>query len=113
MKRAATPRDIDTLLLGPTPRSEAEAAKLRWKRRERSAKKMELTADRVEQAALLFGRLVEATAAGRAVVPAAEGAGRPPAPDATPAERVRASALAHAAWVNAGCPLIPPASSAA
>lgn len=103
--------DIDTLLLGPTPRSEAAAAAARWRRRERSAKKMELTADRAEQAAVLYARLREAVAAGRAAMPTegdapgGEGCdgGGGGGDGATPAQKARASAVAHAAWVNAGC----------
>ena len=49
--------ETDAVLLGSTPRSEAAAAAARWRRRERSAKRMELTADRIEQAAALFERL--------------------------------------------------------
>jgi hypothetical protein len=98
---------IDTLLLGPTPRSEAAAAAARWRRRERSAKKMELTADRAEQAAVLYGRLREAVAAGRASMPTEEDAqgseGGGGGGGATPAQKARASAFAHAAWINAGC----------
>jgi hypothetical protein len=98
---------IDTLLLGPTPRSEAAAAAARWRRRERSAKKMELTADRAEQAAVLYGRLREAVAAGRASMPTEEDAqgseGGGGGGGATPAQKARASAVAHAAWINAGC----------
>ena len=108
--RRGVVEDIDTLLLGPTPRSEAAAAAARWRRRERSAKKMELTADRAEQAAVLYGRLAEAVAAGRASMPIegdARGGERGDGGDggdgATPAQKARASAVAHAAWINAGC----------
>ena len=52
-----------------------------------------------------------AVAVGRAWVPTgAYSAGHLQA-DATPAERARASAVAHAAWVNAGCPVEFPSAS--
>lgn len=104
--------ETDAVLLGDTPRSEAAAAAARWRRRERSAKRMELTADRIEQAAALFERLQLAVAVGRAWVPTgADSAAGHLQADATPAERARASAVAHAAWVNAGCPVEFPSAS--
>lgn len=103
VRRDGAPDDIETLLLGPSPKSSKAAAAAREKRRLRSGKKMELTADRQEQANTLFEQLMRAVVAGRAIVPTGAPTGADA--DATPAERARAAVVAHACWVNAGCPV--------
>lgn len=110
VRRDCAPDDIETLLLGPSPKSSSAAAAARWKRRERSGKKTELTADRQEQANTLFEQLTQAVVAGRASVPSGTPASADA--DATPAERARAAVVAHACWVNAGCVMTETSSAA-